>query len=178
MLTRSSARQSTKTPSPNRKAYLPLAIAIGALAVVLWFSRGLDPAWRLIAAAGVGYVLFKSAAIVGPQRSGFLSLSGRARIFFSLPWPGFDPRRFIKKVVYRPARDRLVGGALRMTAGGLAVVLASLSHESWGDTASWVGIGGILLLVHLGYAYVLTWVAQRAGYPVRPLFDDRGKADR
>jgi len=173
MLTRSSLSQGSPSPGVIRGTVdqFSLTLVLAGLAVLLLVVRDLGAGWKLCAAAGGGYVLFKLVAILGPQRREFSALTRRARVFYSLLWPGFDARPFAAAAVERPPIRRLVEGTLRMTVGGLALVVAALNQERWGDAAAWVGIGAILLFVHLGYSDLLTWLARRRGYPVKPLFD-------
>lgn len=148
-----------------------LAAAGLLLAGVLWLVRDLGAGWRLAAVAGGGYVLLKLAAIAGPQRTEFTALPHRARLLFALLWPGFDAGRFTTRLEDQSSLERLVGGALRLIFGLVVLTVAAVGVHDWDNAATWLGIAGILLVVHLGYAELLTWFVQRLGYRVRPLFD-------
>jgi alginate O-acetyltransferase complex protein AlgI len=116
-------------------------------------------------------VLFKLAAIAGAQRTEFVALTSEAKLLFGLPWPGFDARRFTIRTKAGTSQGRLVDGGLRLLAGTLVLMVAASNLDEWGDAAAWLGVTGILLIVHLGYADLLTWALRDRGYAVRPLFD-------
>ena len=173
MLTRSSSQLSHRKGETSDLLALALSVGAAVLLLVglLYGVRGFGPGWRLAAAAGGGYVLFKIAAIAGPQRTEFVTLTSQARMLFGFPWPGFDVGRLHIRVGYRSSPSRLVSGGFRLIAGALVLMIAALSLDEWRGVAVWMGIAGVLLVVHLGYAELLTWYVQRLGYPVRALFD-------
>ena len=173
MLTR--LKPTSKQRSHDSSGSRPLAVWVGGaallLAALLWRLKDTGPGWRLAGAAGGGYVLFKLAAIAGPQRTEFVALTSEAKLLFGLPWPGFDAGRFKTRTNDGSSQDRLVGGGVRLLAGTFVMMVAASNLDEWGEAAAWLGVTGILLIVHLGYADLLTWVARDRGYAVRPLFD-------
>lgn len=172
MLTRSPAKG--KSHLVDGPTNVSLAVWVGAAVValtgLLWAAHDLGPVWRLAAAAGGGYLLFK-VATVGAHRVGFRRLSPTAKLVFAIPWPGFDEGRFSARLEDQSSWPRLVGGSTRLIVGLVVLSVAAAGLEAWGEVATWLGIAGVLLVVHLGYAEILTWCVQKLGFGVRPLFD-------
>ena len=150
--------------------YLRWAPSVVVVAVMAGFSADLAPAMRLLLAALVLYGCFKFAAIA-KQQGLWVTLRPEARFWYLTAWPGMDLKPFAPGARSKEAPAAWLGrGALCMALG--AALLAATVAFNFGDWLSgWLGIASLLLLVHFGWADILSWTLRQRGFPVRRLFN-------
>ena len=149
--------------------------ALTALAVMVVFGGFLQPALRLFISAAVLYVCFKFAAIT-KQHALWGALSAEAKLWYLTLWPGMDLRPFAPETrAKEPQPLWLVRGLTGMATG--ATLLAATVVFEFGDWLSgWLSVASLLLIVHFGWADVLSWMLRRRGFPVRRLFNPPERA--
>jgi alginate O-acetyltransferase complex protein AlgI len=111
--------------------------------------------WLMTAALFFG---FKILAARGPVDWRWLFL-----------WPGMDPRPFQKPRPLQKA-DRWKK-PLALTALGTLLVWGVARHITPPPLAGWIGMIGIILLLHFGTLHLLALAWRAAGVEVRPLMD-------
>ena len=93
----------------------------------------------------------------------------RRRVAYALAWPGLDARAFCTA----PAPSRPATGewlfALAKTAFGVAIVFGVTPHLDPSLLRGWVGMVGIIFVLHLGLFHVLSCASRRAGVVAKPL---------
>jgi hypothetical protein len=145
----------------------PAVVAGGAVALAAWGGAG----WRLLAGTVGVYLCAKVAAIAGPERAGWRTMSWWERVRYLLIWPGFVSRPLWERHpdVERVGDRWMRSGLPWMVAGGLVLVALARSSVT-GDVAAWTAIAGLLATVHLGAMDVLSGLMRRLGHPVARAF--------
>jgi alginate O-acetyltransferase complex protein AlgI len=116
--------------------------------------------------AGCKWLTYRKAVSLGTQ---FTTHHALAYLF---GWVGMDPAAFsngstpvpeLRKAEWLVAVGRVMSGA------ALVWAVVGLLHSSVSLAAGWVGMFGIILLLHFGLFHLLALAWQRAGVPVEPL---------
>ena len=157
---------------PTRLRWAP---TLGVLAIMAVFGPALSPAIRLALASIVLYSSFKFAAIV-KQRSVLPDLSPEAWLWYLTVWPGMDLTRFRETKRSTEADPRWLARGLAGITLGAATLTAGTIIDVGPVLGGWLTVAGLLLLVHFGYADVLSWTMRRRGFPVRRLFNPPEKS--
>lgn len=91
---------------------------------------------------------------------------------YLLAWPGLDAGAFLTRTEPRAPTQREWLGALATTCAGaaLCVSAATLTFER-PDVTGWIGMVGLVLLLHFGLFHLLSCGWRRAGVVARPLMD-------
>src|SRR5262249_29364390 len=86
-------------------------------------------------------------------------------------WPGMDAARFLDRAA-RPPRPAAAewGAALVKIALG-ALLVWGLARRATGLVAGWVGVIGLVLMLHSGLFHLIALLWRRAGVDARPLMN-------
>ena len=151
----------------HRLRWLPALLTLLVMAV---FREDLTPAVRLFLAAPVLYTCFKFAAIA-KQRRLWVSLSLEARFWYLTLWPGMDLRPFSKQSRPRDFQPAWLGRGVLGMATGAVLLTATVAFEFGDWLSGWLAVVSLLLLVHFGWADILSSILRLRGFPVRRLFN-------
>ena len=158
-------------PDPQtRRAFLVCWLPLGvALPLALAAGRWLPPwvwMWTLSVAIYGG---FKWYTLARAWLDGTRPRS-RARVgFYFLGWPGMDARGFLAgPPPPAPSARGWVGPALK-TALGAALLWGVARGAGGGLLTGWIGMTGIIFLLHFGSFDVLAWFWRRRGIDAAPL---------
>jgi len=91
---------------------------------------------------------------------------------YLLLWPGMDARTFMaaKRVGVRPrARNWAAAAAKALMGAALLALIARRPEGANGLAAGWIGMIGLVLLLHFGIFELMALVWQRAGVNARPI---------
>jgi len=115
--------------------------------------------WLLAGALWVG---FKSMAWISV--GGWPALEIRTLAYAA--WVGMDARPFLRRSGGK--RLPIIGALVRITAGALLIWLAIPAIEN-SIISGWLGMAGVLLILHFGLFEIFAALWNRAGFPVRPI---------
>jgi len=153
-------------PIPAWPGYLPVA---GLPAFVVGFAQVL-PAWCfmwLLAAA----IFAGCKWLTWWESAGWHALPVRSVAYF-VAWPGMDARAFLESA-RRPAEISLFAWAFAIgkTLFGAALlwVVVPRVYPANPMAAGWVGMVGVIFVLHFGFFHVLSLAWQRAGVNAKPL---------
>jgi len=147
-------------------AVLPLFV----LPLVVWLYIPAHPAWAcmwimaLAIFAACKWLTWCNTAGTGT------SVARHAGYF--LAWPGMDAEAFLEGRTYdqMPARGEWSVAWLKTCAGAFAVCGAA-QFATAGGPACWIGIAGIVLVLHFGIFHLLSCIWRRAGVDAAPIMD-------
>lgn len=125
-----------------------------------------DPAWLVMwAMAVVLFALCKAVTLRG-VRAPF-----RRKLAFAMAWPGLDAPAFCNAPPppKPPATEWLF--ALAKTAVGFVLVFAVVPHLDPPLLRGWVGMVGIIFVLHFGLFHLLSCGWRRAGVVAKPLMN-------
>lgn len=149
---------------------LPLAV-IGGLA---WFADTLVP-WQKLLATTLGLLtVIKSTVLLHLyQRRQLKARSKLGLLAYLTIWPGVDPEPLKQRTAVEEEGTRFTRGLFFML-GGTAVALATACFwPAIGPTVGgWLGLASLLMIVHFGYADMLTTLIRLAGWNTNPLFNE------
>jgi alginate O-acetyltransferase complex protein AlgI len=137
---------------------LPAAAALAGAALPRWVWM-----WTLAGAifAGFKWATWWRAGRRQPGRS----------LAYLLLWPGMDAARFMDPGARPPApaaREGIVAAA-KTVAGGL--LFWAVARLATGLAAGWLGMAGLVLMLHFGLFHLLSVLWRRAGVDARPLMN-------
>jgi hypothetical protein len=150
----------------RRAAWLPLAVLPAAVALLGADWRPWVLMWALAGSIyfGVKWLTFADCGLARhaswPKSLGYLLL-----------WPGMDGNAFFG----RPVSSRTQPGqwilAAAKTACGVCLIYGAVSPVATWDEhlAVWVGLVGIVIVVHFGVFHLLALVWRHLGVPVQPI---------
>ncbi|MEM7810845.1 MAG: MBOAT family protein [Planctomycetota bacterium] len=129
------------------------------------------PAWAVM--WGLAVVIFYGCkTLTWVAADGATAALSRSAAYF-VAWPGLDTRAFLRDDGPRPARPTLaewVGAAVTTAAGG--VLVFAVSRRVTDDyLAGWVGMVGLIMLLHFGSFHLLSCAWRRAGVDAKPLMN-------
>jgi hypothetical protein len=145
-------------------------IPLFLLPFLAWFLGRNLPGWVLMWMMAFG--LYAGTKILTRQDipSG---IQGKGKWTYYLGWPGMDPRLFFES----GKRGQLVYGLknrarLNIVIGGicLGVVAPRFLHAA-PLLAGWVGMSGLIFLLHFGLFHLLALHWQRKGYGAEPIMN-------
>jgi alginate O-acetyltransferase complex protein AlgI len=90
-------------------------------------------------------------------------------IYMSI-WPGMDPKPFAERVQCLEDGRRFVRGYITFWLG----IVCFIAFSDWAIlpvARNWLCLAGLFLIIHFGYADMLSCALRCAGWDVRPLFD-------
>jgi predicted DCC family thiol-disulfide oxidoreductase YuxK len=140
--------------------FLPLCVPLLLRDVAPWIFM-----WAMAGALWLALKLFTLFDL--PRRPFARSLA------YLLAWPGMDAPEFLgKDAVARPPLRKWFSAALNIAAGaGLIYGLAPVAHDYSALLAGWLGMAGIVLVLHFGIFKSLGLLWRRVGIPATPLMD-------
>ena len=154
------------------RATIAWSFPVTGLILMFLYGRDWQPWQRLLASTlGLLYLLKITTLLQSPK--GFRSFSAAGLLLFMSVWPGMDASAFL----LRQGRDKtayrlLSKGISRMVLGFVFIFLLAFNiHHLSTAMIGWLGIGTLLLTIHLGYSDVLTALLRLNGWRVHRLFD-------
>jgi alginate O-acetyltransferase complex protein AlgI len=158
--------------APRREIRAALAAIIPFLfagLLVVEFSS-LWPWQRLwLGTIGLLFSIKASVLLLHPH----VELRSFSRIGFLLymsVWPGMDPQPFAGRVQCLEDGRRFVRGYICFWLGLVCFFMSSVAAFPLAIT-NWSCLVGLLLMIHFGYAEMLSCAVRLAGWNVQPLFD-------
>ncbi|HVT14283.1 MAG TPA: membrane bound O-acyl transferase family-domain-containing protein [Fimbriimonadaceae bacterium] len=134
---------------------------------LLWLHRDAAP-WARLLAASAGMLYVVKGAIMASYS---LDEARRLGPLVFLIWPGMDPERLARREESTERDAYPIARGLAWLYGGLAFLLLAALLPVSKTIAGWLGIAGLLLVIHFGLSELLSSVFRLAGRGVRPLFD-------
>jgi hypothetical protein len=162
--------KTTATSGPDAKSHNVLAAGMAVLipcgvAAVLWRAEPWALMWGLAAA------LFLVLKIL-TARTEWDHAGGRLGGYVFL-WPGMDARAFFSVGRVDPAAARpveLAWAITKLAAGALACGWAAQRALATPSLAvAWVGMVGIVFVLHFGGLHIVSWCWRRAGVDAPPI---------
>jgi hypothetical protein len=155
-------------PAP-KTAWLPLVILPAAAAALTTRMPAWGTMWALACAIFVGCKWLSWQECAGsypPARLG-------RRLAYLLLWAGMDPAPFLQEKergIIRPRAGEWAAAALK-TALGAALLwgFARTVPASHPLAAGWIGMAGIIFLLHFGTFHLLALFWRARGVPVEPI---------
>lgn len=164
--------------------FLPLA-GLG----YFWLWQDDLLAWQRLVFGSLGllYLLKGTILMQYPQAMVRNAFSRKGLLLYLTIWPGMDPSAFridghltekeIKKRTSEDLGETFIRGYLFFWMGfALCLYLALMYPHLDTNSVSWLGIWGLLLVIHFGIADIMTALMQLAGWPVGPLFREPFKS--
>jgi hypothetical protein len=139
-----------------------------------WVTRG-GPAWLTMWA--VSFAMFFAIKALTLHAAGWEAHRWRALAYLGL-WPGLNARDFLRSATTRPewTHPRVLIGALANIAFGAALLAWSLRRLAAaaptgapGLLVGWVGMTGLIFLLHFGAFRAVAWMWCRAGVDAPPI---------
>ncbi|MCP5539340.1 MAG: DUF393 domain-containing protein [Akkermansiaceae bacterium] len=152
-------------PVGRRRLWPDFLLIAGPVVVVGMVGRFLPPwawMWSLAAAMWLGFKLSALRRVPAAFRH-----PGRAMAFFA--WPGMDASAFFGGAVSENPVP--VEGALYAIILGVMTIWGLTPHLAEPVARGWLGMLGMILLLHFGTFALLAAGLRRAGLPVRPIMD-------
>lgn len=152
----------------NRAAFLPLVILPGAAFLARpWMPRW-GFMWAMAAAiyAGCKWLTFQEA------QAGMLPFDRLRVVGYLLAWPGMDASAFLSRRdrVRQPTPFEWIAAALRTSFGATLIwVIAGTMPPDHPLLAGWVGMIGIVLVLHFGTFDLLSLGWRRLGVEAMPV---------
>lgn len=148
--------------------WVPL-IAFPALVLAL---RAMLPPWAfmwLLAAAifaGCKWLTWRQARV-----SGQVAGNWKRAAAYLLLWPGMEPQEFFARASKPRIQPNEWLGGIAKTLAGIALIRAgarivTLQHSILGG---WLGMIGLVLVLHFGTFHLIALAWQQAGIPVKPI---------
>lgn len=149
-------------------AWLPLALVSPSVLFVL-SSR---PAWLQmwgLAVAIYGGLKWLSYAIGPPPKTSNIALTTG----YLLLWPGMDARSFLAncRILSHPRMSEWVAAGAKAFSGLVLVFTAVYFADPYPSVSAWVGMWGIVLLLHFGMFHLLSLCWRNAGIAAPPIMN-------
>jgi alginate O-acetyltransferase complex protein AlgI len=162
------ARRSSGPHIPFRRGWLPLAVlpaTVTALVPSAWPRWAYMWALALAIFAGCKWLTWRRALVAGVpwwRHAGYL-----------LAWPGLDAATFLGgRLVAAPAPSEWAGAIAKDVLG--VVLFWGIARWAFADApllAGWIGMIGIVLMLHFGAFHVLSCAWRWLGVDARPLMN-------
>jgi Membrane bound O-acyl transferase family len=150
------------------------AIALIVLGLVsLGYLRLADPLIRLIAAS-IGMIwVIKVAAVIWQQAEGIRFESTLGLVAYFTVWPGIAIEGFTERKIEPSSEvgNRFLSGWLTFLSGVGVLLFASWMGQGHSDFYNYLGLSGVLLMIHLGFMQVLADGLRLLGFSPKTLFD-------
>jgi alginate O-acetyltransferase complex protein AlgI len=160
------AKRTRKGHTIGAWAWLPLIV----LPAVSWVAAADAPRWVLMWALAVSIFAGLKWMTFAEQRAD-RRLRVRA-LGYLFAWPGLDAESFFSRGrVERPRAGEWIF-ALSKTLLGVGLLCTAISAGRW-DTLSmgWVGMVGLVFMLHFGIFHLLSLCWRRAGVDARPMME-------
>lgn len=131
------------------------------------------PAWvRMWVVALMLYAAFKHLSYDAALSEG-LRISKIARFFYLFCWPGMSPREFARRPATRCSREWMREGmaAVGKTLIGVGCVwwgVPLIPSDAWW-VRGWIGMVGMVLILHFGIFHILALALQALGFNAHPV---------
>jgi hypothetical protein len=103
---------------------------------------------------------------------------GKQRLIFLLGYPGMDPEQFLSPPETRPSVSEWATGLFKLLAGaGLVWMMARQFYSAHPEVAAWVGMVGLVFVLHFGCFHLLALMWQEAGFGAQPIMRSPLMAD-
>ncbi len=160
------------TPDKFRRA-LRLLVAVAFFALMFCSADRLSAVERLIFGTVGLLIMLKSIILLRYSSADARSLDKVGLLLYMSLWPGMDPEPFRqpKRVIESGARF-VKGFCFMLTGLASAFVLSACIDRVPPLAVPWLGILSLFLIIHFGYAEILTCFVRLAGFDVQPLFKD------
>ncbi len=159
--------QRTTLGRKDRLAGAVIVVALGLVVVTNWHRPAWVFMWTLAFAiyAGFKWLTYREALLGG------LTVSAGTRWLYLLCWPGMSLQEFVEKP---PVKQRvrsvtpwLAPTAKTLVGAGLVwFAVPAIPAEAW-LLRGWVGMIGIIMMLHFGTFHLLALVLQTAGLNAR-----------
>jgi hypothetical protein len=139
------------------------------LAVVV-FTPANWPRWALMWL--LAFVLFAGCKWLTWRRTPATGLPWWQHAGYLLAWPGLDAKAFLRPrrpLAQVPTREWLQALAYLLTGAVLFWGVSRLVHEEFDLLLGWIGMIGVLLMLHFGSFHLLSCAWRAAGIEARPL---------
>jgi len=159
-----------KTPSAVASPAPPGILGLTALlpllaAVFLWRAESWLLMWGM---AGALFLAVKMLTVVRERGNGTRWLAA-----YVLLWPGMDARAFLARSEGKPAAahfGELVWALAKLALGLAACAWAAAHvHDAPPLLAAWVGMVGLVFVLHFGALHLVSWTWRRAGVDAQPI---------
>jgi len=151
------------------KVLLPVVFALSLIVL----APHLVPYQRLVLTTAAMLYVLKGFLLLGRSRHDLSTFSAGGLAIYLTIWPGLNPDPFRARTQTDEDGVRFVRGLIFAGAGlALAVAVALGTPYLGADAAGWAGILSLLLIIHFGYAEILTCLLRLAGWNVQPLFQE------
>ena len=162
------ADRKTAVPWSKLPAWLPLIILP---VVAVWLASAWPPwafMWMLAFSIYAGLKWLSFADVVDPARR----TVGRS-LGYLLLWPGMDANAFFRtdQTVERPARQEWFLAIGKTVLGPILVFLAASRVEASPLIAGWIGMIGMVIVLHFGLFHLLSVAWRRAGINAPRIMD-------
>jgi Membrane bound O-acyl transferase family len=181
------AASSLRHPRSELLAWPPLVVMPLAVLATLHAAEPWVLMWALSASifAGFKWLTWWRAMHEFPPRSespsespsplrGGLGRGSRRSLAYLLLWPGMDAATFLNPADHptTPARREWVAAALKTLAGG-ALFWGGARLAAPGSllAAGWIGLFGLVFLLHFGTFHLVSLAWRTAGIRARPIMD-------
>ena len=93
-------------------------------------------------------------------------------VAYLVAWPGMDASAFLTAPATTPSSSEWLAGAWRLALGAACFFgVARLGYPDHPYVAGWIGMVGLVLMLHFGAFQVLSCAWRRVGVDARPLMD-------
>ena len=144
-----------------------LAVVIGAVALTAWHWPGWVFMWVMAIAIYAGFKCLTFCEVVADGRA----ISKTTRLIYLLCWPGMSLQEFVKAPPKIERRNWvpswLAPAAKTLVGAGLVWLLVPAIPVEAGLARGWVGMVGIIMMLHFGTFHLLALALQAAGINAR-----------
>ncbi|MBP90400.1 MAG: hypothetical protein CMJ64_27455 [Planctomycetaceae bacterium] len=147
-------------------------LPIAALAVGVLLARPFLPAWGFMWVLAVAtFQSVKWLTLVQyVERARTVSL--RLSVAYLCGWPGMDAKAFLSRKPAKLSRLEWYSAIAKLVFGGVLLWgVARLAMPLSPLAAGWIGMAGLLFMMHFGFFHLLSLSWREAGFDARPLMN-------
>jgi|LakMenE01Jun11ns_1017448.scaffolds.fasta_scaffold9879315_2 hypothetical protein len=142
---------------------------------VLMFTPPEWPRWLFMWA--LAFVIFVSCKWLTWRRTRSIGLPWWLHVGYLMAWPGLDAKAFLRAkgapTLECPSRTEWGCALLKLFLGAtLFFGVSRLVPEGWEILLGWVGMVGLVLMMHFGSFHLLSCVWRSIGVEARPLMNN------
>lgn len=155
---------------PGKRKAFAVTLNIAYVAALIPLFAVLEPWQRLwLATAGLLFSI-KAALLLRLPASELRAFNRAGVLIYMTAWPGMDPAPFKVRTKVSEDGHRFVRGYLNAWLGAALFVDTALAPLT-GEVKNCLTLVALLLMVHFGYADILSCLLRLLGFAVTPLFD-------
>ncbi|MBY0359116.1 MAG: membrane bound O-acyl transferase family-domain-containing protein [Candidatus Obscuribacterales bacterium] len=142
--------------------------------LLVWQADLLLP-WQRLLTTSVGLLfVIKAVVLLSKFSKDELAQTPKLGLLLYLSlWPGVDPLPLLSSTAPVVEDGRRFARGLHYMLGGLITAVSTAAFlPFFGTIAGWLGLASLLMIVHFGYADMLTTLMRLAGWNVNPLFNE------